>query len=149
MNLEKGVRDLRRELATSQWAASQKEKSLNETNNSLRAQGERSSSSTPSPASHLLTCSHWLEEKIANLEKGVRDLRHELVTSQRAASRKEESLNKTIDSLVAQDERSSASNSILTSVIMLTSIRQRNHTTTTKSERPRTDHSCPRTEASV
>ena len=44
-----------------------------------------------------------LEEKIANLEKLVRDPRHELA----AANQREESLNETINSLRAQDERSS------------------------------------------
>ena len=56
-------------------------------------------------------------EKTANLEKVVRELRHELATFQRAARQKEKSLNETIDSLRAGDEGSSTSNSILTSVI--------------------------------
>ena len=90
-------------------AAEQKEHSLN----AIRAQYERSGSSIRCPASHLLTCSHSLEEKIADLENVIRDLRHELAT----ASKKEKSLNETIDSLVAQDGRSSTSNSILTSGI--------------------------------
>ena len=46
-----------------------------------------------------------LEEKIANLEKVVRDLQHELA----AASQREGSLNATINSLRAQDEGSSSS----------------------------------------
>ena len=46
-----------------------------------------------------------LEEKIANLEKVVRDLRHELA----AANQREESLNETIDSLRVQGEGSSSS----------------------------------------
>ena len=58
-----------------------------------------------------------LEEKTANLEKVVRDLRHELATSQWAASQKERNLNESINSLRAQVEKSSTSNSILTSVI--------------------------------
>ena len=116
-NLKRVVRDLRHELATSQRAANQKEKSMNETINSLRAQGERSSSSIPSPASHVLTYFQSSGKKIVNIEKVVQDLRHELATSQRAASQKEKSMNETISSLVAQHERSSMSNSIPTSVI--------------------------------
>ena len=54
-----------------------------------------------------------LKEKIANLEKVVRDLRHELAT----ANRREESLNETINSLRAQVEKSSTPNNIPTSVI--------------------------------
>ena len=119
VSLEKIVRDLRHELATSQRAASQKEKTLNETINSLRAQGEKSSSSIPSPPSYVLTCFQSSEKKIVNLEKVVRDLRHELTTSQRAASQKEKNLNETINSLVAQHERLSTSNSIPTSVICI------------------------------
>ena len=46
-----------------------------------------------------------LEEKIANLEKVVRDLRHELAT----ANQREESLNETINFLYVQDERLSLS----------------------------------------
>ena len=109
-NLEKVVRDLRHELA----AANQREESLNETIDSLRAKGEGSSLSIPRPASHILTC---FQSQIVNLEKVVRDLRHELATSQRAASQKEKSLNDSTNSLVAQHERSSTSNSIPTSVI--------------------------------
>ena len=112
-NLEKVVRDLRHELA----AANQKQESLDETINSLHAQGKRSSSFIRCPASHVLTRFHSSEEKIANLEKVVLHLRHELATSQLAASQKEKSLNQTIDSLRAQDERSSTSDGILTSVI--------------------------------
>ena len=142
-DLEEVVRDLRHELATSQRAANQKEENVNETINFLRAQSRRSSSSIPCPASHLLTCFQSSEEKIVNLEKVVRDLRYELTT----ASQKEKSLNETINSLVAQDEKSSTSNSILTSVIVLTSVRRPNRTTTTKSGRPRTHCSCSRAEA--
>ena len=119
MNLEKVVRDLRHELATSQQVASQKEKSLNETINSLRAQGEGSSLSIPSPASYVLTCFQSSEEKIVNLENVVRDLRQELATFQRAASQKEKSLNETINSLVAQHKRSSTSKGVPTSVICI------------------------------
>ena len=46
-----------------------------------------------------------LEREIVNLEKLVWDLRHEPAT----ANQREESLNETIDSLRAQDERSSLS----------------------------------------
>ena len=46
-----------------------------------------------------------LEEKMANFEKVVRDSRLELA----AANQREESLNETISSLHAQDERSSSS----------------------------------------
>ena len=111
-SLEKVVRDLRHELA----AANQREESLNETIDSLRAQGEKSSSSIFSPASCVLTC---FQSQIANLVKIVRDLRHELATSQRAASQKEKCLNETINSLVVQHERSSTSNSIPTFVICI------------------------------
>ena len=52
---------------------------------------------------------------MANLEKTVQGLRHKLTT----ASQKEKSLNETIGSLIAQDERSSTSNSILTSAICI------------------------------
>ena len=69
--------------------------------NALRTKNERPGSSIRCPASYLLTCSHSLEEKTANLEKVVRDLRHELVTSQQAASQREKSLKGTIDSLRA------------------------------------------------
>ena len=96
-------------------AAEQKERSLN----ALRAQYERSRPSIRCPAPCVLTCSHSSEEKIANLEKVVRELRHEFATSQQAASQKEKSLNETIDSLVVRDERSSTSNSILTFVIRI------------------------------
>ena len=47
-----------------------------------------------------------LEEKIANLEKVVRDPRQEELA---ATNQREESLNETINSLRAQDERSSSS----------------------------------------
>ena len=107
-HLEKVVRDLRHELA----AANQREQSLNETINSLRAQGEGSSSSIPSPASHVLTC---FQPQIVNLEKVVRDLRHELATSQRVASQKEKCLTET----VTAGEGSSAYNNIPTSVICI------------------------------
>ena len=54
---------------------------------------------------------------MVDLEEVIRELRHELAASQQAASQKEKSLNETIDSLRAQVEKSSTSNSILTSVI--------------------------------
>ena len=47
-----------------------------------------------------------LEGKIANLEKVVRDPRQEELA---ATNQREESLNETINSLRAQDERSSSS----------------------------------------
>ena len=86
-------------------AADQKEHSLD----ALRAQHEKSGPSIRYSASHLLTCLHSLEEKIADLEQVLRDLCHELATSQRAASKKEKSLNKTIDSLRVEGKRSSLS----------------------------------------
>ena len=112
-NLEKVVRDPRHEHAV----ANQREESLNETINSLRAQDKISSPSTLYPTSHILTCFQSSEEKIVNLEKVVRELRQELATSQWAANQKEKSLNESNDSLRAQDEKSSTSNGILTSVI--------------------------------
>ena len=55
MNLEKVVRDLRQELATSPQAAGQKENGLNETINSLVTQHERSSTSNSIPTSVICT----------------------------------------------------------------------------------------------
>ena len=93
-NLEKVVRDLRHELA----AANHREESL-------RAQDERSSLSIRCSDFHILTYLNSLEQEIANLEKTVHDLRHELIT----ANQKQESLNKSINSLRAQVEKSSKS----------------------------------------
>ena len=58
-NLEKVVRDLRRELA----AANHREESLNETINSLRAQDEKWSLSIRRSDFHILTCFLFIRRK--------------------------------------------------------------------------------------
>ena len=78
-----------------------------------------------------------LEERIANIEKVVRDFRHKLA----AANQREESLNETINSLRAQVEKSGTPDSILTPVIGIDTHR------TTKScnynKKRTTSHSLP------
>ena len=81
------------------------------------------------------------EERTANLEKTVQELRTRLADSQQKAAQKEDSFNEIINSLGAKEESSSVSIASLIRVsLQFTSIRYRNHASQTNCPEAERDH---------
>ena len=108
------------ELATSKRTANQKEDDLNDIITSLRAdlhtQQTNSGAFFDTTPRASLTSFLLSNEKIANLEKTVQELRNQLATLQCASNQEKDSLNETINSLRADlhAEHQSSSASIAT-----------------------------------